>query len=61
MRTHFNKNFIMSAEENERFKMANVCWICDKLIENTDNKVRDHCHITLVNKEKLNIIVVIST
>ena len=45
-RKYFCKNLIMSAEENELFEMTNVCWICDKLIENTDNKVRDHCHIT---------------
>ena len=44
MKKHFNKNLIMSAEENERFEMTNVCWICSKLID--DNKVRDHCHIT---------------
>ena len=25
--------------------MINVCWICGKLIENYDKKVRDHCHI----------------
>ena len=36
----------MSAEENELFEMTNICWICGNLIENTDNKVRDHCHIT---------------
>ena len=36
----------MSAEENERFELTNICWICSKLIENSDNKVRDHCHIT---------------
>ena len=36
----------MSAEENELFEMTNICWICGGLIENTDNKVRDHCHIT---------------
>ena len=35
---HFNKNFIMSAEE-ERFQLTNSCWICDK--------VRDHCHMTI--------------
>ena len=35
----------MSAEENERFELTNICWICDRLIENTDNKVSDHCHI----------------
>ena len=43
---HFNKNLIMSAEENERFELTNICWICSKLIENSDDKVRDHCHIS---------------
>ena len=45
----FCKNLIMSAEENERFEMAhmaNISWICGGLIENTNNKVRDRCHIT---------------
>ena len=46
MRKHFNKNLIMTAEENEKFEMANICWICGGLIENCDNKVRDHCHIS---------------
>ena len=46
MKKHFNRNFIMSAEENEKFEMANICWICGRLIENYDNKVRYHCHIT---------------
>ena len=46
MKKYFNKNLVMSAEENERFQMTNVCWICSGLIKNTDNKVRDHCHIT---------------
>ena len=36
----------MSAEKNERFEMASICWICGGLIETTDNKVRDHYHIT---------------
>ena len=36
----------MSAEENEKFEMTNICWICGKLIDNGDNKVRDHYHIT---------------
>ena len=43
---HFNKNFIMSAEEEERFEQSNICWICNKLFDLSDNKVRDHCHIT---------------
>ena len=36
----------MSAEQNEEFEKICICWICSKLIENEDNKVRDHCHIT---------------
>ena len=24
----------------------NICWICGRLIDLSDNKVRDHCHIT---------------
>ena len=46
MKKYFNSNLIMSAVKNEKFEMTNICWICDGLIENTDNKVRDHCHIT---------------
>ena len=33
----------MSAEENEKFEIDNICWICGRYY---DNKVRDHCHIT---------------
>ena len=44
MKKHFNKNLIMSLEEEEQFEKAEICWICNKLIEN--DKVRDHCHIT---------------
>ena len=36
----------MSAEEEERFHLSNSCWICDKLFDVGDDKVRDHCHIT---------------
>ena len=39
MKKHFNKNLIMSAEEEEQFEKTEICWICSKLI-------RDHCHIT---------------
>ena len=45
MKKHFNKNLVMTAEENEEFERSNICWICGKLIENED-KVKDHCHIT---------------
>ena len=36
----------MSAEEEEKFELANSCWICDKLFDVGDEKVRDCCHIT---------------
>ena len=45
MKKYFNENLIISAEENEKFEMANICWICGGLID-CDNKERDHCHIT---------------
>ena len=46
MKKHFNKNLVMTAEQNEEFERSNICWICGKLIEIGDNKVRDHCHIS---------------
>ena len=34
---HFNKNLIMSEEEEEKqFQSSNTCWICEKLICNDD-------------------------
>ena len=35
----------MSAEK-ETFQLSSNCWICDKLFDVGDNKVRDPCHIT---------------
>ena len=42
---HFNKNLVMSAEDEERFQSSNKCWICDKLFDVGDNKLRDYCHM----------------
>ena len=36
----------MSEEEEQQFQLSDVCWIYDKLIDNGDEKVRDHCHVT---------------
>ena len=36
----------MSEKEKHLFQQCNNCWICEKLIDNDDEKVRDHCHIT---------------
>ena len=44
MKKYFNKNLIMS--EEHLFQESNSCWICKKLIDNDDEKVRNHCHVT---------------
>ena len=46
MNKHFKKNLIMIEEEEHLFQKSNNCWICIKLIDNDEEKVRDHCHIT---------------
>ena len=43
---HFNKNFIMSEKEEYLVQQSNDRWICKKLIDNDEEKVRDHCHVT---------------
>ena len=45
MKKHFNKHQIMS-EEEEQIQSSNTYWVCEKLIENYDEKNRDHCQIT---------------
>ena len=45
MKKNFNKNLIMTVDEEGEFEKTYICWICGKLIEN-DDKVRDNCHIT---------------
>ena len=46
MKDESNKNLIMTEEEEYLFQQSNKCWICKKLIDNEDEKVGDHCHIT---------------
>ena len=46
MNKHFNKNLIMSEKEEHLFQQCNSCWISKKLIDNDEEKVRDHCHVT---------------
>ena len=36
----------MTEKEEEQFQSSSTCWICEKLIVNDKEKVRDHCHIT---------------
>ena len=46
MKDEFNKNLVMTEKEEYLFQQSNNCWICKKLIDNEDGKVRDHCHKT---------------
>ena len=32
-------------EEEEQFQLSNVCWICAKVIDHDNEKVRYHCHV----------------
>ena len=46
IKKHFNKNLVMLAKDEQRFQSSNKCWICNKLFDVGDSKVRDHDHIT---------------
>ena len=35
----------MSEKEEEQFQSSNICQICEKLIDDNDEKIRDHCHV----------------
>ncbi|KAJ8979684.1 hypothetical protein NQ317_001085 [Molorchus minor] len=37
---------VLTLEEKQKFRDATVCGICDKIFEDDDVKVRDHCHLT---------------
>ena len=46
IKDQFNKNFILTEKEEYLFQQSNHCWICKTIINNKDEKVRDHCQIT---------------
>ena len=46
MNKHFNKNLIISKEEYCLYQQSNSCWICKKLINNDNEKNRDHFYLT---------------
>ena len=46
MKKHFNKELVMTKEDNEDFKNSTKFWICNNDYIDTDVKVRDYCHIT---------------
>ena len=46
IKKHFNKNLVVSEKDEQRFQSSNKCWMCDKLFDVGDNKVRDDRHVT---------------
>ena len=46
MKKYFNNNLIMTEKEEYDFQISNVCWICKRLIDDDNVKVRDQCHVT---------------
>ena len=45
MKEYFNKNLIMTEEEENLFQKSNNCWVCKKFINNDEENVRGHCHV----------------
>ena len=45
MKEYLNKNLIMSEKEEHLFQKSNSCWICRKLTDNDEEKVRSF-HVT---------------
>ena len=41
---HFNRDLIVTNEDEEIYENSHLCWICKEEL-NTD-KVRDYCHVT---------------
>ena len=46
MKRFFNKPLKMTQDDEDKFKKATECHICDKEYTEKDIRVRDHCHMT---------------
>ena len=46
MEKHFNKSLIMTGDEEENFQSSNTWWICEKRIENDDEKLHKKVTVT---------------
>ena len=46
IRENFNKPLQMTEEDEESFRKATLCHICDRKYKKDDEPVRDHCHAT---------------
>ena len=47
MKNYFDKEIVMTRENNKNFKKSTKFWIYDNDYIDNDIKVRDHCHITV--------------
>ena len=45
MKKDFNKELVMTKEDNEDFKNSTRCWTCDDDYVDNDVKARGHCHM----------------
>ena len=45
IKNNFNKNLVISVEDEGSFKSNNKCWIWNKLFAEGDNELRDHDHV----------------
>ena len=45
IKKHFNKELVMTEEDNEDFENSTKYWIYDNDYIDDNVKVRDHCHI----------------
>ena len=43
---HFNKELVMTKEDNENFKNSTKCWVYENDYVDNDVNVRFHCHMT---------------
>ena len=46
MKKHFDKEFVMTKEDEHDFENSAKCWNCDNVYVEDNVKIRDHCHIT---------------
>ena len=46
MKKHFDKELVMTKEDDENFESSAKCWICNNPFIEGDVKVRDHCYVT---------------
>ena len=46
MKKHFNKEHVLTKEDNEDFERSTKYWICGNIFVEGDVKVRDCFHVT---------------